>query len=214
VAYAASNQLVIARAQGSAFAAEKPFEVGRIAFAIDPGGRSLVAWSPIEDEGAIRAFIATDGAPVATREIGSGFATGACLTAKHGWVRGDDQVISFDATTAVPRVLPGHELLGCTADAALLHRYTTAHYAVCTGQQCRSADIENMRPSSIATIAGGKVVAIAARDRVLGVYTEGKPPRFYVVDKRFRPTVAYSDGTVVDVLGEDTDGVGIARITP
>ena len=231
VVYAASNQLVIARSgsagprsaaeggaqsiarsQGGAFTADKPFEIGRITFAIDPGGRTLVAWSPIDDRGAIQGFIATGGAPVVARELGSGDASSACLTAKHGWVRGYDQAISFDATSAVPRVLPSHELIGCSADAALLHRYSSTHYAVCT-EQCRSADLPDMRPSSVATVAGGKVVAIAARDRVLGVYTEGKPPRFYVVDKPFRPTLAHSDDKVVDVIGTDADGVGIARIT-
>ena len=110
-------------------------------------------------------------------------------------------------------MLPGHELLGCTTDAALMHRFGTSHYAVCT-ESCRTADLPAMRDSSVASVAGGKVVAIVARDRVLGVYVEGKAPVFYALETPFTPQLAYSDGKVVDVLGEDADGIGIARITP
>ncbi|MBL9014987.1 MAG: hypothetical protein JNL83_12465 [Myxococcales bacterium] len=213
VVYAASNRLVIARSSGGAFTAEQPHEVGRITFAIDPRGTALVAWSSLEVEGTLHALVARDGRPVAVRDLGPGvYANASCLTRSGAWIRAREHFVRL-AEAATPHDLPEHELLGCSAEAALLHRFGTAHYAVC-GESCRSADLAAMRPSPVATIAGDKVVAITARDRVLAVYTEGKPPAFYALDKPFRPTFAHSDGKVVDVVGTDSDGVAIARVTP
>ncbi len=215
VAYGASNKLVIARSQGAAFVADKPIEVGRLAFAIDPGGRGLVAWTPMgedgDDDGAIKGFIAKDGAPPKIVELGSGSAVQACLTPTQGWVGGEDQFISFDDTGVVPRVLPEHELLGCSTDGALLHRYGSTHYAVCAAQ-CRTADLTALRPTNIAAIAGGKVYAVRTRDRVIGVWTEGKAPKFYATEKSLTPTLAYGSAKGIELLGETEDGVTIVRL--
>lgn len=214
VVYASSNAVTIARAQQGPFAAEKPFEVGRIAFAIDPGGRSLVAWTEMTGDEIVRGFIAADGAPVRVQGLGQGdLTTGACLTRTHGWLRGYDQLVAFDDKAATPHALPEHELLGCSADAALLHRFDSTHYAVCS-DACRGVDFPGTRASAVAAVAGGKVVAFAARGHVLGVYAEGKPAVFYALEKPFTPTFAYASGTGVDVVGEDADGIGIAHLTP
>ncbi len=212
VAYGASNQLVIARSQGAAFTADKPIEVGRMAFALDPVGRGLVAWSPgTVDGGALRGFIAKDGAPPKIVELGTGFATQACVTATKGWVGGGDQFVSFDDTGAVPHVLPEHELLGCSAEGALLHKYGSTHYAVC-GDTCRVADLSGLRPTSIAAVAGGRVYAIRTRGHVIGVWTEGKPPRFFATASAVTPTLAYANDKTIDVLGETDDAAVVLRL--
>lgn len=211
VAYAASNHLVVARSTGAAFVADPPLEVGRLAFAIDPAGRGLVAWSSPTPGGPLRGFIATDGAPAKVLELGTGFAEQACMTSAKGWLASSDQIVAFDAAGPTPHMLPSHELLGCTADAALLHHYGTTHYAVCA-DTCRSADLTGMRSSTVATIAGGKVHAIRTRGAVMGVWTEGAPPRFFATETSITPTLAYASATAIDVLGETEDGVVIVRV--
>lgn len=210
VAYAASNHLVIARSTGGAFVADKPIEVGRITEAIDATGRALVAWST-PDDGPLRGFIATDGAPPKIVELGAGFPQQSCLTSTHGWIAASDQLVAFDATGATPHVLPEHELLACTHEAALLHRFGSTHYTVCS-DTCRGADLAGLRSTNVATIAGGKVHAIRTRNRVLGVWTEGAPPRFFTLEKALTPTLATSNGKVIDVLGETADGVVVVRV--
>jgi hypothetical protein len=217
VAYGASNKLVVARSQGAAFAADMLIDVGRLAFALDPSGRGLVAWSPMDEDGGLadagklQGFIAKDGALPKIVDLGSGFAVQACLTPTKGWVGGEDQFISFDDAGAVPRVFPEHELLGCSTDGALLHRYGSTHYAVCA-DQCRTADLTELRPTSIAAIAGGKVHAIRTRDKIIGVWSEGKPPRFYTTEKSVTATLAYGSGKTIELLGETEDGVTIVRL--
>ena len=211
VAYAASNHLVVARSTGAAFVADKPLEVGRLTFALDPAGRGLVAWSAPTTDGPMRGFLATDGALPKVVELGSGSPEQSCLTPTKGWIAGTDVLVAFDAAGATPHVLPEHELLGCTAEGALLHHDGSTHYTICA-DGCRGADLIALRPTSIATIAGGKVHAIRTRGRVVGVWTEGAPPRFFTIDKPLTPTLAASNGKVIDVLGETEDGVVIVRL--
>ncbi len=211
VAYAASNHLVIARSTGAAFVPDPPLEVGRLAFAIDPAGRGLVAWSSPTQGGPLRGLIATDGAVPKVVELGTGFAEQACMTAAKGWLASSEQLVAFDASGATPHLLPGHELIGCSAEAALLHRYGTTHYGVCT-DTCRSADLTAMRSTNIATIAGGKVHAIRTRGAVLGVWTEGEAPRFFATAKPVTPTLVQGNATGIDVLGETDDGAVLVRV--
>ena len=211
VAYAASNHLVVARSTGAAFVPDKAIEPGRITAALDPAGRGLVAWSAPTGDGPMRGFVAADGTPPKIIELGSGFPGQSCLTPTKGWIAGSDQLVAFDATGATPHVLPEHELLGCTAEGALLHHYGSTHYAICA-ETCRGADLIALRPTNIATIAGGKVHAIRTRGRVVGVWTEGAAPRFFTTDKAMTPTLAASNGKVIDVLGETEDGVVLVRL--
>lgn len=211
VAYAASNQLVIARSTGAAFVADKPFEVGRLTAAMDPAGRALVAWSTMSDEPVMRGFVASDGAPPKILELGAGSPDQSCLTRTAGWIATSEQAISFDAGGAHPFDLARHELVGCTADAAVLHQYGSTHYAVCT-DQCRGVDLAVPYPVPVATAAAGKVFAIGARGRVIGVWTEGAAPRFFATAEALSPRIAATNGKVIDVLGEAASGAAIVRI--
>jgi hypothetical protein len=121
--------------------------------------------------------------------------------------------ITFRGTESIglDPMRPAHELLGCTADAALFHGFDTAVFVVCA-DTCRHADAASLTSTTVATVAGGKVHAIRTRDRVVGVWTEGKPPRFFATDKAMKATLASSNGKVIDVLGETEDGVVVVRL--
>src|SRR5690606_7146904 len=79
VMYGASGALTFARARDGAFVAAPPIDVDRFAYAIDPTGRGLVAWS--DGEGAMHGVIAQGGlATPSPVELGSGAPYAACLT--------------------------------------------------------------------------------------------------------------------------------------
>lgn len=211
VAYAASNQLVIARSAGAAFVTDKPIEVGRLTAALDPAGRALVAWSTIADEPVMRGFVASDGAAPKIVELGAGSPDQSCLTRTAGWIATPEQAIAFDATGAHPHDLAEHELLGCTAEAAIFHQHGSTHYALCT-DQCRGVDLAMPRPFAVATAAGGKVLAIGSRGHVIGVWTEGAAPRFFAIPEALSPILAATNGKVIDLLGETASGAALVRI--
>ncbi len=217
VAYSTDGKLVIARSSGGPFAVDKPLEAERTVVAIDPGGRVMLAWngfSTTDDETAtarLRGFITTGDAAPKIVELGTGYAGSACLTATHGWVGDSSQAISFDDSGAVPHLLPQHELLGCTKDAALLHNSGTSHYVVCT-QSCRVVNMASLKSTHVATVAGGKVQAIRARGGVLGVWRENAAPVFYATGSTLQPMLATSDGKVIDVLATTDEGLVIARV--
>ena len=208
--------LVLVRAQAGKLAADKPIEIEQLAFATDPAGRALVAYN--DAEGALRAFVSRGAAKAPPRELGTTLAGGACLTAKRGWIAGggadDHQMVSFDLETGdVTRYpAPRHDLLGCTADTALLHLGYAAAYTVCSEQQCRGATLQGMKPSKIATLAGDQVVAATLRDHVLGVSREQGPPTFYAIGKHLTLRFAMSDGKVLDLIAESGDGLVIVRV--
>jgi len=207
------NALVLVRAQAGKLAADKPVEIEQLAFATDPAGRALVAYN--DAEGALHGFVARGAAPTKPLELGTAHAGGACLTAKRGWIAGvaSDEIVAFDTETGAvtPHTYAQHDLLGCTADAALLHQRDASHYVVCT-DQCRVAVLEGMRPSKIATLAGDQVVAAVLRDHVLGVWREKGPPTYYTTGKHLTLKLAVSDGKVLDLIAESGDGLVIVRV--
>lgn len=217
VAYETDSKLMIARSTGGPFAVDKPIEAERTVVAIDPGGRVMLAWngfSTTNDETAtarLRGFITTGDAAPKIIELGTGYAGSACVTSTHGWVGDSSQAISFDDTGAVPHLLPRHDLLGCTKDAALLHNNGTSHYVVCT-ESCRVVNMGSMKSTHVATVAGGKVQAIRARGGVLGIWRENAAPVFYATESTLQPMLATSDGKVIDVLATTEDGLVIARV--
>lgn len=211
VAYVASNQLVVARSTGGAFAKDKPLEVGRTTAALDPTGRALVAWSTPSEAPVLRAFVATDGAPPRIVDLGPGVPEQSCLTRDAGWVASREAAISFTPSGVTPHALDDHELVGCTADAAVLRAYGSNQYAACTAQ-CRTAELAKPRGTSVVTYAAGKLLLVGARGRVLGLWTEGAPPRFFATKEPMTPTLATTDGKVIDVLGDAASGVVVVRL--
>ncbi|MGN6110962.1 MAG: hypothetical protein ACTHU0_38045, partial [Kofleriaceae bacterium] len=205
-----SQQLVVVRSTAGKLTADAPIEIEQLAFALDPAGRVLLAYN--DGDGAMHGEILHDGGPGKRIALGDGLASAACLTAKTAWVGGNDQFVSFSAETApVPHVLREHELLGCTAEAALLHQRGAAHYLVC-GETCRVAQLEGMRPSSVGAVAGDRVVGIAARGPVIGVWREKQPPYYFATPGELTPILATSNGKVIDVVATGADGVVVARV--
>jgi hypothetical protein len=211
------STLVLIRSKGGKLAADKPLEIEQLAFAIDPAGRALVAYN--DGDGALHGFVGRGAAPAKVLDLGDTTAGGACLTASRGWIAGpqSDRIVSFDAPPSgdaqgmTPHDYPGHDLLGCTAEAALLHKRNAAHYVVCAAA-CRVATLAGMRPSNVAALAGDQVIAVVQRDHVLGVWREQGPPVFYTTGQAFEPRLATSDGKVIDVIAESAGGAAIIRI--
>jgi len=207
------SALVLARSRAGTLTADRPIEIEQLAFATDPAGRALVAYNDVE--GALHGFVARGAAPARPIELGAARAGGACLTAKRGWIAGPetDQIVAFDPETGAvtPYTYAKHDLLGCTADAALLHERNATHYVVCAGD-CRVAALQGMRPSKIATLAGAQVVAAVVRDQVLGVWREQGPPAYYDLGKQLDLQLAVSDGKALDLVAESGDGLVIVRV--
>jgi len=209
VAYGAGGTLGLLRASAGGIKGDAPHEVSRVIYALSPAGRALLAWNTVD--GAMHGFFPKGGAETKAMELGSGWAAQACVTATHGWVGEEPQFMSFDGTSATPHVLPRHELLGCTDQAALLHKVASTSYAVCS-DSCRVAELRNTKSSSVATLANDKVVAVRARGDVLGLWSENAEPVFFTTPISISPRTAISDGKVVDVIGETSEGVVVARL--
>jgi hypothetical protein len=209
------SSLVLIRSRGGKLTADKPIAIEQLAFALDPAGRVLVAYND-EPDGKLHGFVARGGAPAKVLELGETQAGGACLTAKRGWISGPDSdlIVSFDVESGAvtPQTWEKHDLLGCTAGAALLQKRNTASFVVCT-EQCRVAVLQGMRPSKIAALAGDEVVSVAHRDRVLGVWREKGPPRYFALDAPLTSLqLAMSDGKVIDIVAQAESGVVVVRV--
>jgi hypothetical protein len=222
--------LVLARADGGAFTADPPRRASSATAAMDLDGRLLVAWtgSPTPDDpkakrpaaeplatdaidGRLHAFLSKGDTAPAIVEIGAGHTYQACLSATAGWIMGDVQVTSFDGTAARPHVLQNHVLVGCSREGALLRSDEKDTYTVCT-DDCRVVDIPGFATAAATTLVDGKAHAVQARARVLGVWRENAPPRFFALPHAITPILATSDGKVLDVLATADDGVVVVRV--
>jgi hypothetical protein len=232
------HSLVLVRSRAGKLTADKPQLISQIAYSIDPTGRALVAYNddgafgaPLDvvpdpstgNFGKLHAFVARGAAPARVVDLGETQVGGACFTARRGWIAAADSVqpegavpiVSFDLESgaAAPQALPEHDLIGCTADAALLQQRNTSRYAVCTDAGCRAASLPGMQPSKHAALAGDELVGIVHRDRVLGVWREKGPPRYFTVRAPLSSLqLALSDGKVLDVVAQSDAGAVIVRV--
>jgi hypothetical protein len=212
------SSLVVVRSQGGKLLAEKPVTIEQLAFAMDPAGRVMVAYND-EASGKLHGFVAHGGAPIKPLELGETQAGGACLTSKRGWIAGPEggagaPIVSFDVETGAvtPQTWEQHDLLGCSAGAALLQKRNASSFVVCS-DQCRVAVLQGMRPTKIATLAADEVVSVAHRDRLLGVWREKGPPRYFLLPEMLRSAqLALSDGKVIDIVAEVAAGMVIVRV--
>ena len=123
-----AGQLILTRAEGKGFVADPPIAADRVAIALEPSGRALMAWGDME--GRLRGTTLRGGRAPTYVELGSGAAASACLTATHGWVAGAGQFIRFDELGAAPHMLTDHVLVACTDVAMLAQQPDTTTYAV------------------------------------------------------------------------------------
>jgi hypothetical protein len=208
------SSLVLIRSQAGKLTADKPLAIEQLAFALDPAGRALVAYN--DEDGKLRGFVARGAAPAPVLDLGETQAGGACLTAQRAWIAGEtsDQIVSFDVATGAvtPHTYERHDLLGCTAGAALLQKRHASHFVVCA-DTCRVAVLQGMRASKIATLAGDEVVAVVLRDQLLGVWREKGPARYFTTPAPLSALhLALSDGKVIYIVAQGKDGVVIARV--
>src|SRR6185503_6172877 len=105
-----------------------------------------------------------------------------------------------------------YQLVGCTAEAALLYDPTSARFQVC-GDPCRGVAFGGSQPSGVPVLAGDRVLLIDARDQILGVWRDQGPPIYHALG---RPVLgvqlALSDGKVIDVVANTAEGFVIVRI--
>jgi len=202
-------RVVLARIANGALAAEPAHDAAEFAFALDPPGRGLLAWS--NTAGALQASIVRPGTPTKIVDLGSGHAGQSCLTATKAWVSSDDQFISFDDAGATPHVLPNHLLVGCDATSVLLRR-AGHRYSVCT-ETCRIAELE-AKPDALPALVGGKVIAVATNQKVLAVWREKQPPRYFRLPAPLDPKLVHATAEVIDVIGASGGKLVIARVRP
>jgi hypothetical protein len=209
------SSLVLVRSRAGKLTADKPIAIEQLAFALDPAGRALVAYND-DPDGKLHGFVARAGAPAQLLDLGETHAGGACLTARRGFIAGpdSDQILSFDAESGAitPHTWARHDLLGCTAGAALLQKQNAAHFVVCA-DDCRVAVLQGMRPSKISALAGDEVVSAIHRDQLLGVWREKGPPRYFRLPAPMLSLqLAISDGKVLDIVAQADAGMVIVRV--
>jgi hypothetical protein len=207
-------QVALARVTGEAVDAGTPNDADDYAFAVDPpaagqpytAARGLLVWSA---KGALKGAIVRPAAPTKIVDLGSGSTGVSCMTATHGWVASGDQFVSFDDAGATPRVLPGHELIGCDATSALM-RKAGQRYSVCA-QACRIVDLQ-AGTDALPALSGGQVIAVAGSQRVLAVWREKAPPLYVRLPSAIKPKLVHATAKVIDVIGESYQGLVIARV--
>jgi len=229
----ATPRLAIARTAAGALELGTPSDADDYAFALAPPRRGLVAWSA---KGALQAQLVTPlppppppppgatappapPAPPRPVALGAGHAGLSCLTDKHAWITSGDQFVAFDGTRGATHELPGEELIGCDA-AAVLIRDAGHRYAVCTvaagdpppaEPSCRVVEL-TAGAGAVPGLAGGQVVAVGVRHRVLAVWREGVAPRYFALPATFTPRLVHATAKVIDVVGEADAGLAIARV--
>ena len=204
-----------------------PEEADLYSFAVSPPERGMLTWS---HRGKLRGIIARPGtdvsAPLAAVALGAGDVGQSCLTAKYGWIASGDQLVAFDGATAFRVEMPDHEMIGCDASSVLLrqsgHRYAVCGMTVPTqglgsgappppSPSCRTVDL----PAGIDAIpglSGGRVVAVASRQRVLAVWREQADVAYFVMPETFKPRVLQATNKLLDVLGETDEGLAVVRV--
>jgi len=120
----------------------------------------------------------------------------------------------------VMRANPFFAMLGCTPDVALLRSIDPKKpFLICT-DDCRSVNLPDGAPEqSAATVVGGKLLAIASHNGVLGVWREGTAPQFFGLPEHADPVMAQewpamamTDGKIIDILARGTKGFVVIRI--
>ncbi len=228
--YTNEAELVFARATNGAVTTEMSTDIVLAGAAVDLDGRTAVVWSTLDSSrGRIMKPGGTDEAVLELPLlIDSRFAAppAVCLTAERAWTQTWESAISFGGGRSIVRkrlaeehATVGPRLQGCTKEAALFHDHRKPdRFAICT-DDCRMVKLPTGAPSFAVTAVAGKLVAIAARGGVLGVWREDRPATFYSLPEVLTPVLAnewpamaLTDGKVIDVLARGKDTFAVIRI--
>jgi hypothetical protein len=184
----------------------------------DASGRGVVVWHRTDGEreaAVLSTTSARDQLGASTFALGKGPLAPSdrtCLTARRAYATANGTLYAFGEPGVKPvaHALPDHTLIGCSTDAVLLRRSVGTKLTACD-DACRTVELPNAHPSSIGVLAGTRILAIAARRRVIGVWSEAGA-KYYATAAPFTPMYATSDGTVIDILGRAPTGLAIARL--
>ncbi len=239
-----ATDLVIVRTKDGAVSADPALKVESAEAAVDVDGRVGVVWSTKDKtQGQILVPGGTDEPVVEVPSLGT-----LCLTKDRVWGANDNTAISFGGGRPVfrkrlgesvprqdPRDLvpstapraylgsgPTHDFIlqGCTADAAVFHERMRPNELTICSDDCRAVTLPTGAPEvATTTVVGGKLVAIASYNGVLGVWREGAPATFYALPENARPVLAHewpamalTDGKVIDVLARGETSFVVIRI--
>lgn len=218
--YGSYQTLVVARAKDRIVTAGTPIKIDTAIAAADLDGRLAVVWSTLDK--VHKALLVHAGDEQAF-ELPDRFEGSPCLTKDRVWLVGaGSEVYAFAGGRPLARVTvpPYSQLVGCTADAALVRtRSTPRELAICTNE-CRTVNLPSGAPDNAAvTAVDGKLRAIAAHGGVLGVWREDGPPVFYALPVPAVPargddgrTTAISDGKVIDIVAQGAGSMSVIRI--
>ena len=218
VVFNTDKQLMIAHTADGKLALDPPIASIGAQSAIDTDGRVAVVW---RDDKTAHGRILLPGHDEPVVELGDNPIGATCLTTDRAWVSTGTGILAFGgAKPMVMRANPFYVLVGCTNDTALL-RSLDPHkpFLVCT-DDCRTVNVPSGAPELAATtVVGGKLVALASHDGVLGVWREGTAPVFFglpttadPVMAQEWPAMAMTDGKVIDVLARGAKGFVVIRI--
>jgi hypothetical protein len=211
IVYGSATEVAIARVDHGVATAEPARAIDRAIAAVDLDGRGALAWS---QHGRTVARLLADGAwPIDLPPVHVG---ALCLTNEFAFVDG----VAFGAGAPYRgEPLSGYELVGCTADAAILRAADAGAFAICTSTCRRGIALAGAPARAAITAVDGKLVALAAHARVLGVWREGAPPAFYALPERAWPVLAHEwpaaalgDGKVIDIIARSDNRFAIIRI--
>lgn len=210
------GKLVVARGDGTAWKLDPPIPVIAATAEVDLDGRVVAIWSDGKHHPHARQWQA--GKPDVELLIKDEPSfDGLCLTRDKVWLSSAETVYALTAGPAVS-MPAGGELLGCSAEAALLYN-GAGGYQVCT-DQCRQAMVADAQHLMAATTVGGKLVGVTSHGGVVAVWREGAPsPAFYALPHPInltlnndRPPMALTDGKVIDVVADDEGKVVTIRV--
>jgi hypothetical protein len=220
--YNTDKQLVVAHTTGTGtamtLALDPPLASVGAQAALDVDGRVALVW---RDDKQAHGRILQTGHDEPVVELGDNPIGATCLTTDRAWVSTGTGILAFGgAKPMVMRANPFYIMLGCTTDTALL-RSLDPHkpFLVCT-DDCRTVNIPSGAPEqSAATVVGGKLVALASHNGVLGLWREGSGPVFFglpahadPVMAQEWPAMAMTDGKVIDILARGAKGFVVIRI--
>ncbi|HEY1547880.1 MAG TPA: hypothetical protein VGG28_08670 [Kofleriaceae bacterium] len=216
VIYASGHTLGVARIKAGIATLEPTIEIADGYGVADTDGRVIATWTTTDKAGVTRGFarLFRPGSDSAAAAMDPDAEQEKCLASDRAWLSGERGLAMFDGTSVVTRADSDTKLLGCTADAAVLHDGDA--YQVCTPQACRTTRLPAGAPKrSSVGIVDGKLVAVTLHGAVLGVWREGATaPAFYATPTQLTlaATMVTSDGKALDVPARSPRGIVVLRV--
>ena len=211
VVYGIDAMVVARRATGAdSFTSTKPVEIANIISTVDPvTNRAAIAWT--DHAGKLSGQMVSAGNAVV--DLGAtGDPQQMCMTADRTYVMTTGALVPFADTAQPSQLVANSALRGCSPSAAVVQTVGVRDaFSVCS-DTCRVVKLPDLPLDNATVVINRKLIAVAARDGVIGVYREGRPPSF--VSGRVTGVVnAITDGKLIDVIAQTPEGLAIARIT-